>query len=104
MYVDLTVLHVSAHIQSRQKVTNVAMDPKALIFEDVSSIYVTRDSVQLRAVLNKGMNIRFLTGEMSCTLERLLIFGEGICCSKLITCVWDLCMPLIPRNCIIFDI
>jgi len=45
-------------MQSRQKVTNVAMDPKALIFEDVGSIYVTQDSVQWRAVLNKGMKLR----------------------------------------------
>ena len=34
------------------------MDPKALIFEDVGSIYVTQDSVQWRAVLNKGMKLR----------------------------------------------
>jgi len=31
---------------------------KGLIFEDVGSIYVTQDSVQWRAVLNKGINLR----------------------------------------------
>jgi len=49
---------VSARLQRKQKVTNVTMDLKPLIFEDVGSIYVTQDSVQWRAVLNKGINLR----------------------------------------------
>jgi len=34
------------------------MDLKTLISEDVDSIYVTQDSVQWRAVSNKGMKLR----------------------------------------------